>query len=468
MEVFDVLGYNIFMNEENKLPYPPKLRNMIGPSIILLGLGLGSGELIVWPYLVSQYGLGIIWAAVVGITLQFFINLEIERYTLLKGESIFVGFARRWKFAPYWFIFSTFVAWFWPGIIATSAKIFTHLVRVDRFEYVGIIALILIGIILSSGRSLYKTVETFQKTIIIIGVPIIAIITFLIAKQSDYQALGQGLIGIGEGFRFLPRNIDLFIFLGALAYAGAGGNLNLAQSFYIKEKGYGMCKGTIGIKNVILGKEASVLLEGKEATESDHNNRHFFLWWRLVNKEHFLVFLFTGAFTILLVALLAYSTIFGSGIEKQGVNFLLEESKIINILVAPFVSVVFLFFVALMLFGTQLTVLDSTSRIIAENIVIVRKKINLSRAYYIIIWSQIVAGIAVFLIGYRDPISLVVLSAVINAGAMFVHIILTSILNRVTLPKVYQSVWWRQMIILLSIFIFGMLLVLSIIDPLFK
>jgi hypothetical protein len=38
----------------------------------------------------------------------------------------------------------------------------------------------------------------------------------------------------------IPEGIDLPLFLGALAIAGAGGWVNLAQSNYIRDKGYGM------------------------------------------------------------------------------------------------------------------------------------------------------------------------------------------------------------------------------------
>ena len=97
-------------NLNKDLPHPPPLRKMIGPSFILLGLGLGSGELILWPYLSANYGLGIIWGAVIGITLQFFLNMEIERYTLATGESVFVGLSRIFKkFAPLWFMLTTFI-----------------------------------------------------------------------------------------------------------------------------------------------------------------------------------------------------------------------------------------------------------------------------------------------------------------------------------------------------------------------
>lgn len=136
------------------LPDAPGLKRAIGPSIVLLGLGLGTGELILWPYLVSNFGLGIIWAAIVGILMQYFINIEIERYSLIKGESIFVGFNRYFKAAPFWFIFSTFVPWIWPGIIASSSKIFGMTFGFSNYQFIAILLLIFIGIILSEiGRA---------------------------------------------------------------------------------------------------------------------------------------------------------------------------------------------------------------------------------------------------------------------------------------------------------------------------
>lgn len=34
----------------NTLPKAPPLKSLIGPSFIILGLGLGSGEIILWPF----------------------------------------------------------------------------------------------------------------------------------------------------------------------------------------------------------------------------------------------------------------------------------------------------------------------------------------------------------------------------------------------------------------------------------
>src|SRR3990167_8025855 len=109
---------------EKEMPEAWNLRKLIGPSFIILGVGLGSGELILWPYLASNFGLGIIWAAMLGITFQFFINMEVERYSLITGESVFVGLTRKYGgWAPYWFMFSTLVPWLWPWIIASSATV---------------------------------------------------------------------------------------------------------------------------------------------------------------------------------------------------------------------------------------------------------------------------------------------------------------------------------------------------------
>jgi hypothetical protein len=65
--------------------------------VIILATALGSGEPILWPYIVTTAGIGILWLAVIGFTLQYFLNMEIERYTLATGETAVTGFTRIWK-----------------------------------------------------------------------------------------------------------------------------------------------------------------------------------------------------------------------------------------------------------------------------------------------------------------------------------------------------------------------------------
>ena len=175
------------------LPTPISLTKSIGPSFILLGLALGSGELILWPYLVSQYGLGIIWGGLVGITFQYFLNTEIMRYTLAYGESVFVGW-RKWSILfPFWFMLASFLPWVIPGIAATSAAILAHLFPALNVQLVTIALLIFLGIILSSGKTLYKTIETFQRTVLTLAIPFIAYLVFRLTTMADWSALFSGL-----------------------------------------------------------------------------------------------------------------------------------------------------------------------------------------------------------------------------------------------------------------------------------
>ena len=126
------------MKEIKIFPEPISLKKLIGPSFVILALGLGSGEVILWPYLTANYGLGIAWGAILGITFQYFMNMEIERYTLVKGESVFVGIYKLFKPAVYWFIISTFIGFGLPGIIAASAQVMANVFGLDNFKWIAI------------------------------------------------------------------------------------------------------------------------------------------------------------------------------------------------------------------------------------------------------------------------------------------------------------------------------------------
>lgn len=441
----------------NDLPDPLPLKKLIGPSFIILALGLGSGEVILWPYLTANYGLGIIWGALLGITFQFFMNMEIERYALARGESIFVGLSRKLKYISFWFLLSTFIPWMWPGIIAASSKFLGSVVGIKETHYLAIGLLILIGIFLSLGPILYKTVENLQKTIILVGVPSIFILSIILAKSENWIKLGQGIFGIGEGFIFLPVGISIASFLGALAYAGAGGNLNLAQSYYVKEKGYGMGKFGGRITSLLTGKGENVSLTGSRFEPTLDNLSKFNIWWKNINIEHFFVFWLTGSITILLLALLSYSTVYGQPGNEQGVNFVLKEAQFIGERVLPIVGTFFLLVVSLTLFGTQLGVFDATSRILSENLILSSfgklNENNLRSLYYLVLWLQIIAGVTIFLIGFTEPLQLVIIAAVLNAMAMFVHSGLTLWLNLTSLDaKIRPSIF--RIIVMSMAFIF--------------
>ncbi|QQG41754.1 MAG: Nramp family divalent metal transporter [Candidatus Woesebacteria bacterium] len=455
-------------HEINEMPEAPAFKKLLGPSFILLGLGLGSGELILWPYLTANFGMGIIWAAILGITLQFFINMEIERYSLVRGESIFVGFTRKFKYAPIWFIFSTLAGFVWPGIAAVSAKMIGAAFGITQTHFIAIGMLILMGLILTLGPVLYKTMERFSIILIGLGVPAIFILTAYLTGTNDWASLFRGVVGIGEGYNFLPAGIPIASFLAAFAFSGAGGNLNLAQSFYIKEKGYGMGKFGGRITSILTGEVENIKLEGTRFEMSKDNLRKFERWWDLINKEHFVVFLATGAFTISLLALLSYSTVFGSITPGSGFDFIIYEAASIARSSIPLVGMLFLIIGGIMLFSTQMTVMDATSRIMSENLLILNKHKwetrKLPAIYYSFLWAQIAFGILIFLTSFREPFLLLTLEAVINAGAMFIHIGATLYLNLTSLEREVRTSLPRILVMIFSFLFFGYFTVRTILQ----
>jgi len=463
------------LNKIKEFPSAISLNKMLGPSFVILALGLGSGEVILWPYLVSNYGLGIVWGAFLGITFQYFMNMEIERYALVKGESVFVGLAKFWRWTPYWFIASTFIGFGLPGIVAASAQVLAYFFGLAEFKWLASALLLAIGLILSFGKTAYTVLEKITKTIIFLGVPFIFLLTLFLVKGSDILALFGGLVGRGEGFTWLPAKISLATFLAAFAYAGAGGNLNLSQSIYIKEKGYGMGKYSQKIAGLFRSKnsEQTIKLSGEEFELNQKNLNRFHSWWRLINIEHLSVFWFIGLLAMCLLMLLAFATAYGLPDNSQGIMFVINEAIMIGQRLAPWVGSLFLLVVGIMLFQTQLGIIDSTSRIMAENLALKKMtkqkvdKINLSKIYYGFVWAQIIFGISLFALNFYEPKSLIVLGAVINAIAMFVHVGLVNRLNVRSLIKPFRPAYWRRVVMWLIFIFFGVFSGITLFDKLF-
>src|SRR5918998_6467955 len=68
---------------------------VVGPSLIALGISIGSGEWLLGPQAVGTYGfVGVGWVILVSAVLQTFYNVEISRYVMATGEAPVVGFGR--------------------------------------------------------------------------------------------------------------------------------------------------------------------------------------------------------------------------------------------------------------------------------------------------------------------------------------------------------------------------------------
>ena len=163
--------------EVRDLPEPPRnLWRIVGPGIVAAGVGISSGEFILWPYIASQVGLVFLWAAVLGIVTQLFLNMEIERYTLATGETALTGFNRSWKHWGLVFAVLVYFANLWPGWVLSSATLATYLFG-GNARVIAIGMLLVIGVSLTLAPVVYVALERlmFVKVALVFALIVLAV-----------------------------------------------------------------------------------------------------------------------------------------------------------------------------------------------------------------------------------------------------------------------------------------------------
>lgn len=401
------------------LPEPSPLRRMIGPSVILAGLSIGSGEFVLWPRLTAEWGFALFWACWIGVTIQFFLNMEIERWTLATGESAVVGFARLSRaFVPVFLLCGT-VPWIWPGWATGAATLLSWQIAVP-ITGTAVAGLVACGLILSLGPVVYRTVEVIQFVLVAGIFTALVILAAVLVSGDTVMALAAGAVQFGR----IPEGVELPMLLGALAFAGAGGSVNLAQSNYIKDKGYGMGRSIGRITSPFTGQEEASSVIGVRMRATSDNLERWRIWWRRSNIEHFISFYVLCVASLALLCLITYSLLEPGAPVAEGLGFIRAESETLGARFGPFASHLFLLTGIAVLFSTELALLDAVTRVLAD---VLRgwwrraSSWSLSRLYMVILWSLIVFGIAVVTLGLNQPLLLLILSASLNAFVMFLY-----------------------------------------------
>ncbi|MFO1022958.1 MAG: Nramp family divalent metal transporter [Planctomycetales bacterium] len=403
------------------MPEAPAWTKLVGPSVMLAGLALGSGEFIFWPYLTYKSGFVFFWACMLGVITQFFINMEIERWTLVTGETAVTGFSRLSRHWAWVMLILNIVPWIWPGWATGAGTLICWLflgpspvpidirhpmppsgqdiqipmtlnekVRIQgtglgalfvwsgpmtgdqqkslsdlssdrafkravyvlglkvgeqggyRYEtplapYFAIASLLLIGVVLTTGPVIYNTVEKLQFWLVSTIFVIAFVLGVQIIRLDAVGAMIKGAVNFG-GFPPDETGIEIMALLGAVAFAGAGGTMNLGQSNFIRDKGYGMGKYVGRITSPLTGQAEPVADVGFHFPHTPENQRRFKAWWKAANYEHFFSFFLTCVVCLMLLSLISYSLFYTSkgkllsGLPNfgTGMNFVWGEALLIE------------------------------------------------------------------------------------------------------------------------------------------
>jgi hypothetical protein len=420
-------------SEERDLPEAPPLRRLLGPSVILIGVGIASGEYILFPFIASQAGLVFLWAAVVGILVQFFINMEIERYTLATGETALAGFMRMWKGWGGVLAVGAVLATVWPGWATAAATVTTFAFGGGDPNVIAIAGLIAIAIALTASPVVYQTVERLEFLKIGAVVVLLVVALFAAISATAYKDTSH----IVTSFGTFPSEISIAILVGALAAAGAGGANNLVQSNWIRDKGFGMGRYVPRIVSPITGQEEAAPASARFSFPQDERNlSRWRVWWKRANLEQFVSFAVIGAITIIVFSLVAYSTVYRNPDlpDSSGFDFISLESQVLDDKVGDWFGTLFLAVGAVSLFAAALGIVDYVSRLIADVIHVGytrdRSGWSESKVYFAAVWGLVLVGSMILLLGFDQPLILLTISTVLGGAIMFVYTCLLLVTNR--------------------------------------
>ena len=441
-----------------ELPEPPSnFRKVIGPGIIAAGVGLASGEFILYPYIASQVGLVFVWAAFVGLATQYFLNMEIERYTLATGETALTGFSRYWRHWGLVFALLAYFANIWPGWVTSSATLVTYLVG-GSVVPIAIGMLLVIGATLTLSPVVYQVLEKIEWFKVAAVLLLIVVASVFAIEASDWADAPQIVTNPG-----IPvQELGFALLMGALAFAGAGGGQNLCQSNWIRDKGFGMGSYVPKIVSPVTGHLEAAPSTGYVFEPTPENLGRWNRWWKFANLEQLSTFVLITFVTITFTSLLAYATVFGQEGLASDISFIEAEGNALNEAVGGWFGTFFWVIGAISLFAAALGIVDYTSRLGADVLKTAYfKDANESKMYFGLVWGLVLIGCVVLLSGLSQPLILLVISAVTGGLMMFIYSALLLMVNRRTLPKEIRPGAGRVVALIWAFLLFGVLTVLT-------
>lgn len=442
--------------EEKELPPPPRLVKAVGVGIVVMGMAMGTGELIIWPHLVASYGLKILWFALVGITIQYFINQEVARHTLATGESFFTASARVINISSLFWIVAAVLLYVWPAWATALGTILSKLTGFGGYEMWAWISLALVLVITFSGRIAYEVLEKSLKVTVPAFFFLLVAISFYNLSPALIKEALSGLFSFG----YIPENVDWHKLLGAIVFAGAGGMLNLCVSLWYRDKQAGMGHYVGRITNPVSGRAEAVAVTGFKFAETKENLSRWKGWMRYIRVDQGLIFWLLGIVTLFLLAVNAYAVLAPQGIIPEGLDVAVAQAQIFGSQWGKIGETIYLVMAYLMLFSVMWTVLDALTRIATD---IIHTNSRVGKLQTLFAWGSRVSVhhlyyglitafvfMSALLVPFKQPLSFLIISSVLGGLSMAIYMPILIYLNNAKLPKALRPGWFTNLIMLSS------------------
>jgi hypothetical protein len=446
------------------LPDPIPVRKLLGASVVILATALGSGEFLIWPWITTQIGIAFLWLAVVGFFAQFVINMEIERYTLATGETAVTGFTRFWKPWGIIFVLGAVLPNAFPGWATSGATLINYmgLIGEGAIPIVASIVLVATALALTLSPIVYQALEKIQTVLVAIIMAFLIVGIVIATKLSAWASVVTQAPSAIPGIPGAIGAIGIAAFLGAVAFAGAGGANNLTQSNYIRDKGLGMGGRMPKVVSPITGEEVAAPSLGYTFPVNEDNMRRWRTWWSVCNREHFITFFAIGAFTLVMLSVLVWSVIGEATLTGEAdITFIDEEARILGNQIGGWFQTFFLFAGCVVLFSTSIGIMDYVSRLSASELKVSffgdSEIITESRIYFVFAWIIAIGGSLILLAGLEQPLILLIIASSGGGVVMFLYSGMLLWMNTRVLPDPIKLTGWRLVAMGIIFLVFAVL-----------
>lgn len=352
-------------------PLVPSLFALLGPGVILASFNLGSGEVIWWPYLTAKYGLAFVYLMIPFGLMQWWINTELARYSLITGEPTWSAFRRVSRlFSIIYFIMAVITLLWWGGYASAGG---TALAAVTNFPpgwdargqtlFWSYVTMILFFSALVLSPIIYKFLEYFLLVCMIIGVGGVIIVAFHPYLWGTWPTFAKALVTPQAWpTNFSPADYD--ILLTSLAYLGLGGFWQLTYPNWIREAGTGMAKYIGRITSPITGKPEFSGVVGYAPECNEENKKRYYGWLKTVyvNNTWGVVI---NLFTTILMAFLGFAILHPKGIWPAGYRLVVEQGHFLGD-IWPHGFTLFLIVAAFLMVDTYAVILDFVPRLYTD------------------------------------------------------------------------------------------------------
>ena len=452
--------------KEAELPARDRsLFKMMGPGIVMAGIAIGSGELIMWPWITSIVGADLLWAAAIGIFLQLWINIEVGRWAVVTGESPFTGMVRVLKLIVYLWVALIFVGKFLPGWARETGVALRSLIFGpedlnpewwwSEWVWTAIIFAI-VAVILFGPKVIYTAVERCIMVLIVIIVVGLVYVVWQIGTKEHFVAMWEGLLNVGHFPQFpvdilaedgsVRDQLTFNRFFGAVVFAGMGGLGNLYYAFYLREKRIGMGARMPTLMSAVHKHEVKEIDTGFVYPDTEENHRRFRDWMRFVVFDQVIFFWLLGSFTMFLFIFGALAVLHPNGLIPSQGSLVWDLASILEESMGTFGRYLFLIVGMAALFSTQLGGVDGGSRIFSD---LLRTNFKFGRWFKLEQWYLILVSTTMiigtfsvwFFEGDTSGLDFLFISALMGGFAMAVYVPLLLYMNLTQLPKSARPGW---------------------------